>query len=167
MDQDEGPVNVHDISCQTLHDTAVQLCMIACGDATCLALGTCESKAVELYDDAEVRESIFRSFGEVNRSQFEALSAEAYKDREELVIDVVLPHVDIVEYYGGEEGPSALLSFQFHPRLIPALPWAYWAVSNYKLLIEKGRSSTYDDRLFNNLELEDRRFEEELEAYEL
>jgi hypothetical protein len=33
---------------------------------------------------------------------------------------------------------GALLPFQFHPRLVPAMPWAYWAVSNYELLIEKG-----------------------------
>jgi hypothetical protein len=76
---------------ERVRDVAVKLCMLACGDAYCLALHRCPSKAVELYDDAEVRESIIRAFGEVSRSEFEALCAEAYTGREMLVGSIIIP----------------------------------------------------------------------------
>jgi hypothetical protein len=44
--------------CERIRDLAVQLCMLACGDSFCLALFRCSSKAVELYDDIEVREVV-------------------------------------------------------------------------------------------------------------
>jgi hypothetical protein len=75
---------------QNIRDTAVRLCMLGCGDAICCSLETCEPKAVQLYDDAEVRETMFRVFGEVSRSQFEALCAEGYKHRKRLVSDILL-----------------------------------------------------------------------------
>jgi hypothetical protein len=75
--------------------------MLACDDSYCLALSTCESKAVQLYDDAEVRDSIVRTFGEVSRGQFEFMCAEAYKHRAHLVRKViVLPQQSIEEIYG-------------------------------------------------------------------
>jgi hypothetical protein len=60
-------------------------------DAICCSIGTCQTKAVHLYDesDAEVRETIFRAFGKVSRSQFEALCAKGYKGRKHLVTEVM------------------------------------------------------------------------------
>jgi hypothetical protein len=65
-------------------DTAVRLCMLGCGDAICCSIGTCQTKAVELYNDAQVRETIFHSFGQVSRSQFETLCSDGYKHRKRL-----------------------------------------------------------------------------------
>jgi hypothetical protein len=113
-ENDEEPVDIYDIGCQALLKTAVRLCMIGCN--------LCESKAVDLYDDAEVRETIFRAFGEVSRSEFQALCAGAYKGKEWLACQLAVPQHDIDDYYGRVKGPNALQPFRQHPRLIPAMP---------------------------------------------
>jgi hypothetical protein len=140
------------IARQGLRDTAVKLCMLACGESFCLALHRCPSKAVQLYDDAEVRESIIRAFGEVSRSQFEALCAKAYADTdlEDLIRGIILPQDNIDEIYSKEAWVYQQLFLRMK-ELAEVMPWEYWAVSNGALLLEKSRQFTMKDRLVHNL----------------
>jgi hypothetical protein len=136
--------------CEDLRDIAVKLCMLACGDALCLALFRCSSKAVELYDDTEVRDSILRAFGEVSRSQFEALCTKAYGYRKHKMTDLLLPR-NSLEKIWGEKAQSAQYLFQSYKRTAELMPWEYWAISNAALLLEKSRRFTLHDRLVSNL----------------
>jgi hypothetical protein len=141
-------------TCARVRDTAVQLCMlaIACGDSACLALFRCPSKAVELYDDTEVRESIFRSFGEVSRNQFEALCTKAYAHRKHKMTELVLPQETLEKIWGAKARRAQHL-FQTYERTFECMPsgWEHWAISNAALLLEKSRRFTMRDRLVTNL----------------
>jgi hypothetical protein len=104
-------------TCERVRDTAVQLCMLACGDSACLTLFRCPSKAVQLYDDAEVRGSIIRAFGEVSRGQFEALCTKAYAYRKHILTEMMLPQ-DVLEKIGGKEHVGlSICSGRIHAQL--------------------------------------------------
>jgi hypothetical protein len=120
---------------ECVRDTAVQLCMLACGDSLCLALFRCNSKAVELYDDAEVRGSIFQAFGEVSRTQFEALCTKAYAYRKHILTKLMLPQ-DVLEKYWGERAQGHQYMFGKYKHIAESMPWEYWAVSNVELYTE-------------------------------
>jgi hypothetical protein len=141
-------------SCADLRDTAVHLCMLACGDALCLTLGTCESKAVQLYDDAQIRDSIFRFLGEVSRSQFGALCAEAYAYRKHLITKVLLPQKTLDRIYAKKAWLAHPL-FERYKETAEYMPWQYWAISDADLLLEKSRRFTLQDRLVSNLTAEE------------
>jgi hypothetical protein len=127
-----------------VRNTAVRLCMLGCGDGLCCGIGTCDPRAVQLYDDAEVRDTIFRAFGEVSRSQFNALCAEGYRHRTRLVREAM--YTQAIGSFASD-AQVALRIFEYYPGLSNVLPWQYWAASNAALLLEKSKRFTHDDRI--------------------